>query len=295
MDTPGTILRREREARGIPLREIASITRIPVSALRNLEEDRFDLFPAEVFAKGFLRNYARELQISTDDVLLAYQALKQQSRHEPLLPSPTPTPVVTPRAPVAARPEPREETPSRAAAAVSALSRRARRVARREGAQPSTEREPVSPLVLENDGDAAAAGDGAQRTFRFAYLIVFLVVVTSLGLSVLFTGTGEAEENALKRARPVLDDDAKNGSRWLMSDQKLTATRPDAERVVPETAPANDFDFSDDADLEGESSETPEVAPMLPEPAAAPEAESAPAEADPIERWNRPAFPQDDH
>ena len=181
METPGTILKREREARGITLREIAAITRIPVSALQHVEEDRYDLFPAEVFAKGFLRNYARELQVSVDDIFMAYKSLKQQVQRQQIL-------------------EPTQ-------------------VAITEG----NNSEGINPLVLTSpdaDHEPQHAGD-SQRTFRFAYLIVILVVLTSVGLSVMFTGTGEAEEND-RRRRDFTEQESED-SRWMMKDQSLTS------------------------------------------------------------------------
>ena len=45
--------------REISLREIAERTKISLRYLEALEEDRFDLLPAPVFAQGFLREYAR--------------------------------------------------------------------------------------------------------------------------------------------------------------------------------------------------------------------------------------------
>lgn len=279
MDTPGTILRREREARGIPLKEIASITRIPVSALRHLEEDRFDQFPAEVFAKGFLRNYARELQISVDDVMLAYQALKHhQHRQDVGLVAEIRKREVIATPSIPSVPSVTAATPS--APAASATPRRARRVRseRRDEA-------PVTPLVLaapEIDRDASAASvDSSQRTFRFAYLIVFLVVVTSLGLSVLFTGTGEAEENGRRRARPVLDDDADKSNRWLMSNQRLTTTQSNSSRTA-------------EVDTTAAGSIATPALPVAPiDTAAVPN--DAVDSGSATDRWNRPAFPQDDH
>ena len=45
--------------REISLRDIAERTKISLRYLEAMEADRFDLLPAPVFAKGFLREYAR--------------------------------------------------------------------------------------------------------------------------------------------------------------------------------------------------------------------------------------------
>ena len=52
-------LRRWRIARGIELDQIASVTKISVSYLRSLEEERFDALPATVYVRGFVTAYAR--------------------------------------------------------------------------------------------------------------------------------------------------------------------------------------------------------------------------------------------
>ena len=63
METPGLILKREREARGLTLLELSKVTRIPEASLEAIENNNFEDLPAEVFVRGFLRNYARQLSI----------------------------------------------------------------------------------------------------------------------------------------------------------------------------------------------------------------------------------------
>jgi cytoskeleton protein RodZ len=75
--TFGTWLRRQREARGVGLREIADSTRISLRYLEALEDDRFDVLPALVFARGFLREYARVVGLDPDEVVNAYLLVAQ--------------------------------------------------------------------------------------------------------------------------------------------------------------------------------------------------------------------------
>ncbi len=83
METPGLMLKREREARGMTLSELARVTRIPESSLEHIENNEFGEFPAEVFVRGFLRNYARQLSLPASEVIQAYEALEsQQPRHQ---------------------------------------------------------------------------------------------------------------------------------------------------------------------------------------------------------------------
>lgn len=72
MDSIGAYLRRERELRQISLEELGQITRIPLRMLQRIEEDSFDELPGEVFARGFLRSYARALGLDAEKVLASY-------------------------------------------------------------------------------------------------------------------------------------------------------------------------------------------------------------------------------
>lgn len=73
----GTWLRQQREVREISLREIAEATKISLRYLEAMEEDRFDLLPAAVFAKGFLRQYARYVGLDSDEVVNRYLSARQ--------------------------------------------------------------------------------------------------------------------------------------------------------------------------------------------------------------------------
>jgi cytoskeleton protein RodZ len=68
----GLWLRTQREARGVTLREIADDSKISLRYLEALESDRFDALPAEVFVRGFLREYARVVGLDPDEVVNLY-------------------------------------------------------------------------------------------------------------------------------------------------------------------------------------------------------------------------------
>jgi cytoskeletal protein RodZ len=65
----GAWLRHQREARSVSLREIADASKISLRYLDALEQDRFDVLPAPVFARGFLREYARVVGLNPDEVV----------------------------------------------------------------------------------------------------------------------------------------------------------------------------------------------------------------------------------
>ncbi|HEX5716557.1 MAG TPA: helix-turn-helix domain-containing protein [Thermoanaerobaculia bacterium] len=78
----GDWLRRQREMREISLRDIADRTKISLRYLQAMEDDRFDLLPAPIFAKGFLREYARYVGLSPDDVVNHYLSVQQKGTSE---------------------------------------------------------------------------------------------------------------------------------------------------------------------------------------------------------------------
>ncbi|MCG8553785.1 MAG: helix-turn-helix domain-containing protein [Proteobacteria bacterium] len=73
MESIGQQLRHERELRQLSLAEISRTTRISVRVLKLIEDDRFDELPGEVFAKGFLRAYARAVGADDSDIVRSYE------------------------------------------------------------------------------------------------------------------------------------------------------------------------------------------------------------------------------
>lgn len=72
MESIGHYLRRERELRQVSIEELAQTTRIPLKMLLRIEEDRFEDLPGEVFARGFIKSYARALGIDSEPLLATY-------------------------------------------------------------------------------------------------------------------------------------------------------------------------------------------------------------------------------
>lgn len=73
METIGTYLKKQREMRGIPLEAIASATKINLRCLQALESDDLEKLPGEVFAKGFVRAYAKVTGLNADEAALQYE------------------------------------------------------------------------------------------------------------------------------------------------------------------------------------------------------------------------------
>jgi len=68
----GEELRREREIRGISLKEIADATKISKRFLDAIERNDHRTLPAPVFTRGFIREYARYLGLSQDEIVNRY-------------------------------------------------------------------------------------------------------------------------------------------------------------------------------------------------------------------------------
>lgn len=68
----GEELRREREIRGISLKEIADATKISKRFLEAIERNDHKTLPAPVFTRGFVREYARYLGLNAEEMVNRY-------------------------------------------------------------------------------------------------------------------------------------------------------------------------------------------------------------------------------
>jgi len=66
---PGERLRAAREAAGLSLDQVAQQLKLAPRQVRALEEESFDELPGRTFSRGFVRNYARLLNLDADDLL----------------------------------------------------------------------------------------------------------------------------------------------------------------------------------------------------------------------------------
>jgi len=72
MASLGQELRRERELRGISLKEIANQTKINIRFLEALENDRLDILPGTFFIKAIIREYAKSIGLEEHAALNKY-------------------------------------------------------------------------------------------------------------------------------------------------------------------------------------------------------------------------------
>ncbi len=69
----GETLRAAREEQGRELQDAARILRVRTDYLQALEDERFDAFGGDIYAKGFLRSYAVELGLDPEPLLDIYR------------------------------------------------------------------------------------------------------------------------------------------------------------------------------------------------------------------------------
>jgi len=67
--TFGPRLRSERERRGITLDTIASATKVSADLWEGLERNDFSRWPSGIFARAFIRDYARAVGLDADEVV----------------------------------------------------------------------------------------------------------------------------------------------------------------------------------------------------------------------------------
>jgi cytoskeletal protein RodZ len=84
MESVGQYLKRHREARRMSLEEVARATRVPMASMERIEAGQFDELPGEVFVRGFLKSYARAVEVPSDEVLARYTASRRMAWVTPL-------------------------------------------------------------------------------------------------------------------------------------------------------------------------------------------------------------------
>jgi cytoskeletal protein RodZ len=68
-DTFGPRLRRERERRGITLETIAAVTNVSIDLWKGFEENDLSRWPKGLFARAFVRDYAKAVGLNAEEVV----------------------------------------------------------------------------------------------------------------------------------------------------------------------------------------------------------------------------------
>lgn len=83
----GAILRKKREELGLDIRQVADQLRIRADYLSSIEQDLFDKLPAPVYTMGYIRSYARHLNVDPTAILGVYaERLPKPKTDTPAIP-----------------------------------------------------------------------------------------------------------------------------------------------------------------------------------------------------------------
>lgn len=69
---PGSVLHAERESLGVSVREVAETLNLSITMVNAIEADDLDSLPGAVFARGYVRAYARLLELDPEPLLRHY-------------------------------------------------------------------------------------------------------------------------------------------------------------------------------------------------------------------------------
>jgi cytoskeletal protein RodZ len=71
----GTLLKGEREKKGLSRDQVAQITRLRKHYIEALEEENWDKLPSPVYIKGFIRSYAQSVGFSGEEAISLYEKM----------------------------------------------------------------------------------------------------------------------------------------------------------------------------------------------------------------------------
>ena len=78
---PGAMLKAAREMRGLSQQQVANKLNFRIHLVENIEVDKFDCSLPEAFNRGYLKNYAKLVNIAQEDVLKSYEKLAITQNH----------------------------------------------------------------------------------------------------------------------------------------------------------------------------------------------------------------------
>lgn len=218
----GTTLARAREARGLTLEDAERDTRISRRYLQALEAEQFDVIPAPVYARGFLRSYSQYLGLDPKETLELFPRddepgyPAQQSRQRASMQQPIAA--TSPSRPAWRRPQQQRQEPQPQRPPARPPQRGQQQQAPERAAQPRARRqqddyeEPFEPTIGVDIGIPAPARriktDPAAQT-RSAVIAIVAVgaVIAVILMSFLISNLGSDSS-----AAPPIGGTKSNGS-----------------------------------------------------------------------------------
>jgi len=89
-DSPGRRLHAARQGRGLKIDRVAAALHLSVAMIESLEQDDYDSLPGEVFIVGYIRKYARVVEIDPEPLISAYRRAMPKGTRTWLRPRATP-------------------------------------------------------------------------------------------------------------------------------------------------------------------------------------------------------------
>jgi cytoskeleton protein RodZ len=91
--TPGTILRKAREENNLSIGHVADRLCLDVRVIEGLENDNYEKLPSTIFIRGYLRSYARLLEIPEESIIDGFDRIHKSQEPKTI----TPTPKIKPQ------------------------------------------------------------------------------------------------------------------------------------------------------------------------------------------------------
>lgn len=83
----GARLKRERESQGVSMADVAHALRLSEKQIAALEADEYQKLPGRTFVRGFIRNYARLVQLDADPLMALLDFGQDEVSHQIQAPS----------------------------------------------------------------------------------------------------------------------------------------------------------------------------------------------------------------
>ncbi|MGI9327252.1 MAG: helix-turn-helix domain-containing protein [Pseudomonadales bacterium] len=81
---PGGRLRAARAAMNVEIREVADALNLPTGTIEAIEANAYELLPNRVFARGYVRAYAKLVELEPDAIVQAFQAASEPHGQTPV-------------------------------------------------------------------------------------------------------------------------------------------------------------------------------------------------------------------
>lgn len=200
MDELGNILREAREMKGLTLADAQEETRINARFLEALENGNFEELPTPVHTRGFLRNYARFLELEPEPLLERYEAYHGR------------------------RPLPANPSPAQAQTAVTPDS----------PLQPRVDQPFFDPVNQDLDGTAQSSAESTVRLVIIVALLITVALAASRFVPMLL-GNGDGQDNLPQMIEAIMagDDEAGAAEETPAGDAEGNAPDVTSEPIQP--------------------------------------------------------------